>query len=107
MKKYIFFISVFFSISSLAQVKEFGFFSGAGYYLGDLNRNHFSQQDLCIGAIYKSDFRNDRMSLRFQLMYNKLRASDDVSGINNQIYRNLSFKSEIIEFALYTDPLSS
>ena len=31
-------------------------------------------------------------------MYNKVRASDDFSGIANQIYRNLSFKSEIIEF---------
>ena len=73
-------------------------FTGTGYYLGDLNRNHFSQQELCLGAVYKSDFRNERMSLRFHLMYNKVRASDDVSGIANQIYRNLSFKSEIIEF---------
>ena len=31
-------------------------------------------------------------------MYNKVRASDDASGIANQVYRNLSFKSEIIEF---------
>lgn len=98
MKKFVFLIAVFFSMSCLAQVQEFGFFTGTGYYLGDLNRNHFSQQDLCIGAVYKSDFRNERMSLRFHLMYNKVRASDDVSGIANQIYRNLSFKSEIIEF---------
>ena len=98
MKKLFLLISVFFSLTSIAQVKEFGFFSGVGYYLGDLNRNHFSQQDICLGAVYKADFPNERMSLRFHLMYNKLRASDDVSGEINQIYRNLSFKSEIIEF---------
>ena len=98
MKKFIFLIATFFSIISSAQVNEFGFFSGTGYYLGDLNRSHFSQQDLCLGAVYKSDFRNERMSLRFHLMYNKVRASDDASGIANQVYRNLSFKSEIIEF---------
>ena len=98
MKNFIFIIVVFFSLSTTSQVQELGFFTGTGYYLGDLNRSHFSQQDLCVGAVYKSDFRNERMSLRFHLMYNKVRASDDVSGINNQIYRNLSFKSEIIEF---------
>ena len=98
MKKFIFLIAIFFSIISSAQVNEFGFFTGTGYYLGDLNRSHFSQQDLCLGAVYKSDFRNERMSLRFHLMYNKVRASDDMSGIANQVYRNLSFKSEVIEF---------
>jgi len=98
MKRFIFLFSILFSIGSVAQVKEFGFFTGTSYYLGDLNRNHFSQQDLCLGAVYKSDFRNERMSLRFHLMYNKVRASDDVSGVPSQVFRNLSFKSEIIEF---------
>ena len=98
MKKFIFLISIFFSINNIAQVKEFGFFAGAGYYLGDLNRNHFSQQEICLGAVYKSDFRNDRMSLRFHFMYNKVRANDYLSGNFNQVYRNLNFKSEILEF---------
>ena len=86
------------SLSTISQVSELGFFSGTGYYIGDLNKSHFSQQDLCLGLVYKTDFPNERMSLRFHLMYNKFKANDSKSGIESQIYRNLDFKSEVIEF---------
>ena len=86
------------SLPSISQVNEFGFFSGTGYYIGDLNKSHFSQQDLCFGLVYKTDFTNERISLRFHLMYNKLKSNDSKSGIESQIYRNLEFKSEVIEF---------
>jgi len=98
MKNLILLLPFIISLTSVSQVNEFGFFSGAGYYIGDLNKSHFSQQDLCFGLVYKTDFPNERVSLRFHLMYNKLKASDIKSGIESQIYRNLEFKSEVIEF---------
>ena len=98
MKNLILLLTLIISLTSISQVNEFGFFSGAGYYIGDLNKTHFSQQDLCFGLVYKTDFPNERVSLRFHLMYNKLKASDIKSGIESQIYRNLEFKSEVIEF---------
>ncbi|MAJ06923.1 MAG: hypothetical protein CL827_08725 [Crocinitomicaceae bacterium] len=101
MNRIVFLVFVFLSTNSIsqeAQVNEIGFFTGTGYYIGDLNKNHFSQQDICLGAIFKTDFRNERMSLRFQLMYNKLKADDIESNVLEQIYRNLSFESEVIEF---------
>ena len=93
MNRIVFLVFVFLILNTIAQVNEIGFFTGTGYYIGDLNKNHFSQQDICLGAIYKTDFRNERMSLRFQLMYNKLKADDIESNVLEQIYRNLSFKS--------------
>ena len=98
MKNLFLLLTFIISLTSISQVNEFGFFSGAGYYIGDLNKSHFSQQDLCFGLVYKTDFPNERVSLRFHLMYNKLKASDIKSGIESQIYRNLEFKSEVIEF---------
>ena len=98
MKNLILLLTFIISLTSISQVNEFGFFSGAGYYIGDLNKSHFSQQDLCFGLVYKTDFPNERVSLRFHLMYNKLKASDIKSGIESQIYRNLEFKSDVIEF---------
>jgi len=98
MKNLILLLTFIISLTAISQVHEFGFFSGAGYYIGDLNKSHFSQQDLCFGLVYKTDFPNERMSLRFHLMFNKLKANDSKSGIESQIYRNLEFKSEVIEF---------
>ncbi|MDG1238380.1 MAG: DUF6089 family protein [Flavobacteriales bacterium] len=98
MKKFIFLLFISSVINVGAQVQEFGFFSGASYYLGDLNKSHFSQQEVSLGAIYKTDFRNERMSLRFHLMYTKLKAADGQSGNPEQIFRKLSFKSDVIEF---------
>ena len=57
-----------------SQVKEFGLFAGGAYYRGELNRTHFSQTDYAIGGIFKQDFPNDRISLRFQLLFNQVKA---------------------------------
>lgn len=81
-----------------AQVKEFGLFWGGAYYRGELNRTHFSQSDYSIGGIFKQDFPNDRLSLRFQLLYSQLKADDFKSENPQQLNRNLSFKSSVIEF---------
>ena len=88
--------SFFISVSS--QIKEFGLFAGGAYYRGELNRTHFSQADYSIGGIFKQDFPNDRISLRFQLLFNQLKADDFKSESVHQLNRNLSFKSSVIEF---------
>lgn len=93
---YILFLSI--SFSSISQVKEFGLFAGGTYYRGELNRSHMSQVDYSLGAIYKKDFRNERVSLRFQLMYNSVKASDSKTGLPSQVKRNLSFRSTVLEF---------
>ena len=99
MKKVIFqlIISLLAFNSISAQVKEFGLFLGGAYYRGELNKSHFGQTDLSLGAIFKKDFPNDRVSLRFQLMYNRVQGDDFKSGVVHQINRNLSFKSDVIE----------
>ena len=99
MKKVIFqlIISLLAFNSISAQVKEFGLFLGGAYYRGELNKSHFGQTDLSLGAIFKKDFPNDRVSLRFQLMYNRVQGDDFKSGVVQQINRNLSFKSDVIE----------
>ena len=84
--------------SVTAQVKEFGLFAGGAYYFGELNRTHFSQADYSIGGIFKHDFPNDRISLRFQLLFNQVKADDFKSDNVQQLNRNLSFKSSVIEF---------
>ena len=88
-------LTTFFSYS---QIKEFGIFAGGTYYIGDLNRVHATQQDFALGGIYKKDMPNNRVSLRFQLMYSQVKSSDYNSGISQQINRNLSFRSSVIEF---------
>ena len=84
--------------SATSQVKEFGLFAGGAYYRGELNRTHFSQTDYAIGGIFKQDFPNDRISLRFQLLFNQVKADDFKSGNIQQLNRNLSFKSSVVEF---------
>ena len=93
----IFLLCCFFTTVT-SQVKEFGLFAGGAYYRGELNRTHFSQTDYAIGGIFKQDFPNDRVSLRFQLLFNQVKADDFKSGNIQQLNRNLSFKSSVVEF---------
>tara|TARA_B100000927_G_scaffold110618_1_gene89346 strand:+ start:1456 stop:2331 length:876 start_codon:yes stop_codon:yes gene_type:complete len=93
----VFLIIAFTSIEFYSQIKEVGLFAGGSYYIGELNRSHFSQQELSIGFVYKKDFPNRRVSLRFNLLYNQLKAVDFKSGDAFQINRNLDFRNSIIE----------
>jgi hypothetical protein len=81
-----------------SQVREIGIFAGGSYYVGEINRSHFSQQQAAFGLIHRKDLKNNRVSIRFNLMYNQLKAVDFKSGNPDQISRNLSFKNSIIEF---------
>ena len=57
-----------------------------------------SQVDYSLGAIFKKDFLNERVSLRFQLMYNSVKGSDAKTGLPDQVKRNLAFRSTVLEF---------
>ena len=81
-----------------SQIKEIGFFGGGSYYIGEINRSHYAQQQPAAGIVYKKNFLNKRTSLRLNLMYNQIKAEDFKSGIGSQINRNLDFKNSIIEF---------
>lgn len=72
---------------------------GGSYYIGDLNRyDHFKNTNLSLGLIYRYHV-NSRLALRGTIRYGKVEAYDAESDKPDQIARNLSFESNIFEFA--------
>ena len=61
-------------------------------------KQNISAKLTTLGGIFKQDFPNDRISLRFQLLFNQVKADDFKSGNIQQLNRNLSFKSSVVEF---------
>jgi len=81
-----------------AQTPEVGFFIGNTYYIGDLKPySHLSQQDFVFGGIYRNNLSSNRVAFRLNFLYCKVKGNDFKSGIEQQVKRNLSFKSSIIE----------
>lgn len=78
---------------------EIGVTFGGMYYIGDLNPSrHFFNTQLAIGGIYRY-FINPRLAYRAQFSYSNLKA-DDAQGLTAiQKNRNLSFQTDIYEFA--------
>jgi hypothetical protein len=75
-----------------------GFFIGNTYYIGDLKPySHLSQQDFVFGGIYRNNLSSNRVAFRLNFLYGKVKGNDFKSGIEQQVKRNLSFKSSIIE----------
>lgn len=84
---------------SPAQDTEFGLMIGGNYYIGDLNpKKHFYNTQVA-GAMFLRYNFNPRVAIRANLMLGSLEASDVDSKIPNQKARNLSFKSNLLEFA--------
>jgi hypothetical protein len=75
---------------------ELGFTGGLNYYIGDLNQNHFSNSKLAGGLVYRRNLSN-RISFRLNALYGNVTADDSKSEDPQQLYRNLSFRSEMIE----------
>lgn len=79
---------------------EIGIFSGASYYIGDLNTlEHFKNSQVAIGIIVKYNI-NPRVALRGLFMTGSVSADDATSPSRYQgVYtnRNLSFSSTITE----------
>lgn len=78
---------------------DLGVFVGGGYYVGDLNElKHFNNSNLSLGGIFRYNL-NSRVSLRANFTYTTLEADDADATNPVLVNRNLSFKSEIYEFA--------
>jgi hypothetical protein len=76
---------------------EIGLFGGASYYLGDINpRKHFFPSHPAFGAFYRFT-PNYRYAFRFGGSYGTVSASDSKSKEPDQLERNLSFRSRIID----------
>jgi hypothetical protein len=78
---------------------EVGLFGGGSYYIGDLNPSkHFVYSKLAYGAIFRYNL-STRHSLRFNVTYGNIYGEDATSNDPYKVDRNLSFKSEVLEFA--------
>tara|TARA_B110000438_G_scaffold83256_1_gene82927 strand:- start:1291 stop:2121 length:831 start_codon:yes stop_codon:yes gene_type:complete len=98
MKRIVVSFLIVFTIVVSAQSPEMGLFIGNTYYVGDLKPyNHLSQQDFVLGGIYRNNLPNNRVAFRMNFLYGMVRGDDFKSGVEQQVKRNLSFKSSIIE----------
>lgn len=87
-----------FNLAGFSQRSEIGFFTGTSYYLGDLNpKKHFGNSSLTAGIVYRYNF-NTRWTLKLNGLFGTLRG-DDASSVGFDKYRNLSFKSKIVDFS--------
>ncbi len=78
--------------------REFGLVGGTGYYIGDLNPYRHFGGDLSLGggAMYRQNL-NRRWSVKGQVFYGIIGASDAEASNEWRRNRNLSFRNEIIE----------
>lgn len=77
--------------------KELGFAIGTGYYLGELNRDHFGGVLKLGGGLFYRQNVNRRWSFNFGLHYFEVGAFDSDSDDPWHVNRNLHFKNQIIE----------
>lgn len=78
---------------------EVGFFGGGSYYIGDLNPSkHFVYSKLAYGGIFRYNL-STRHSLRFNITYGNIYGEDSKSNDPYKVDRNLSFKTQVLEFA--------
>jgi hypothetical protein len=79
---------------------ELGLFGGASYYMGDLNPGkQFFMPRLAGGIVYRYN-PSRRFAWRIHGIYGSVQADDAKSSADNQLLRNLSFRSQVIEAAV-------
>ena len=82
---------------------EFGITVGMAHYFGDLNtRASLNRPKPAIGVFYRKQF-NNYLAMRVSAHYAQLGYSDVYSKNEYQKARNLSFNTDILEFALHGD----
>ncbi|MEO6949644.1 MAG: DUF6089 family protein [Ginsengibacter sp.] len=82
---------------------EFGVTAGVAHYFGDINnRGAIDRPKMAVGAFFRKQFGN-YISMRVMGHYAKLGYSDVHSANEFQRRRNLSFNTDIYEFALTGD----
>ena len=112
MKKTVFSLFLFLILSTITfgqadysnvQSGEFGITAGMAHYFGDINnRGAVDRPKLAVGAFFRKQFSN-YIGLRIMGHYAKLGYSDLHSPNEFQQRRNLSFNTDIYEFALTGD----
>lgn len=96
-------LSETFAQESYELLGEFGLTAGVAHYFGDLNtRANINRLKPAIGIFYKKQF-NNYFGAKISAHYAQLGYSDVYSNNEYQKRRNLSFNSEIFEFALEGD----
>src|SRR6476661_1462715 len=77
---------------------EVGFLLGGAYYIGDLNpRRHFNLTQPAGGVFYRFT-PNYRYAFRGGINFGSVMGDDSQSDDEDQLQRNLNFKSRIIEY---------
>ena len=110
MKKYILTIFVTATLFQTARTQdmymqqgEFGITAGVAHYFGDINtRAGINRPKPALGIFYKKQF-NNYLGMRASAHYAEVGYSDVYSKTSFQKRRNLSFNSEIFEFAIQGD----
>ena len=91
---------IFIAVSkcSFSQSSEIGVMLGISSYKGDLNGSLFNPGFFhpAIGVLYRHSY-NNHWSVKLGINYGKVSAEDAKSNDAFQLYRNLSFKSSILE----------
>lgn len=89
--------------SAIAQKHEFGLFVGSTGYFGDVGYERAEQvlfhQSPALGFVYKANIHN-YLSLRSSIQAGTIEGRDEWAKNLNTQMRNLSFKSNIIDFNL-------
>ena len=93
------FFFFFISISSEAQIHEFGVFLGGSNFVGDIGpTDYIAPNKPAFGLIYKWN-RSPRHTWRFSYMQTRLSSYDEDSDMESRIERNFRFKNDIKEFS--------
>jgi hypothetical protein len=103
MKKLLFFLGIiFFSLAAKAQAtNEIGIMLGGSYYIGELNpTKHFSSLTRPAGGIIFRHNFNRRFAAAANAYFGSVQGIDARSSSYEQQQRNLSFRSNIYEFAV-------
>ena len=86
------------------QQGEFGISAGIGHYFGDLNtRSALNRPKPSLGVFFRKQF-GEYVSMRVAGRFAQLGYSDIYSKNEYQKLRNLSFNSNIFEFAVCSRP---
>jgi len=77
---------------------ELGVLGGVSYYIGDLNQKHFNNSNLAGQIFYRYNIHS-RLAYRFNFTYGFIEGYDSESKRSLYKNRNLSFQTELYEFA--------
>ncbi|MEO6851251.1 MAG: DUF6089 family protein [Mucilaginibacter sp.] len=95
-----FFFLVFISFSLQAQTWELGGFAGASGYMGELNPNNpVKISGIALGGFIKRNF-DGYWSAKLNYTFGQIAGADNTSNSPQMRARNLSFKTQLNEFAL-------